>query len=279
MTLAKKILLLLLMTYTTGAFAITAPEVFNDGRRAHNLGHWHESEEIFTKFLDTWPDHHLKDQALMHRIMASARNYDTKMKKHSLELTSKMKADMQSIEKSADEQDLIELKMAIKRAESPDCPTTWKAMEKLGIAELSQVFKRGWHPDPAANPLKTLGWAHNWKRAQSTQISPELGAHIHRVEALALWQLSLSPLSVSASSDIIKQLGYWPIDSALDKAVETSFNLGCSHTRRQMALLGYNKSLVMGELAPNYEAPQLDNRWYIYLADQGINLQEAWCPR
>lgn len=279
MTLTKKILLLVLITYATGAFAITAPEVFNDGKRAHNLGHWHEAEEIFTRFLETWPDHHLKDQALMHRIMASARNYDHKMKAHSLTLTSKLKADMQSIEKTADKNDLIELKMAIMRAESPDSPLTWKKMEKLSPTELLHVFKRGWHPDPATNPVKTMGWAYNWKSAQSTQIFPELDAHINRIEALALWQLRLSPLSVSANSDIIKTWGYWPVHSALDKAIERSFNLGCPTIRREMALLGYSKSLIRGDFLRSHEEPQTRNKWYIYLADRGINLQEAWCPR
>lgn len=274
------IALLAVMTLMSGiASAITAPEVFNEGKRAFDSGRWQEANEVFDHFMETWPQDKLVNDALYYFAISSARLLDDKTSKYRNSLTDSLTATIASLSKELPEKDLAELKVAVKIAKAKTTPTTWEELSSLSSIELKHYLNRGWYPDPGKSPIEALSWIFEWTRACKSVIEPELESNIALIKARALWQIMLSPLSMSANFNILKTSGCLPVHSSFENALRIGFNKGNPVIKRELALLGYHYDcLKSGGFAKSTVSP-VKSRWYTYLAERGINLQEAWCPR
>ncbi len=274
-------LVVAILGFTAEAPAITAPEVFNDGKRAFANARWIESEECFSRFLEVWPDHRLKNEALYYRTIASIRSQPDKEQKarsHNIEVWNQ---NLQALAKEFPTRDLSELKTAINIAGSTR-PVAWSELANLSPAEMKHYLNREWHPQPNANPVQLLQWSSTWlKKHTKANLEPDLIGKISLLNSRALWQISLSPLSIQPNSDILKVCGYWPVHTSLEKELNAAFANGSPAVKREAALLGYHFDFLRtGKFVHTADKPvPTGSKWYSYLSERGIHLQEAWCPR
>lgn len=272
------LLLLSLVFCCSLGLALTPLDVFNDGRRAFDLGRWQESSEIFSRFMTTWPDHKLHYDALYYFSLASARTLHERSREYSDSLVDDLASAIGTLSIELPGKDLTELKTAVKLSRVSSMPATWSELNNLSPVELKHYLKRGWYPEPQSTPLETLCWAHTWQTQNKLAVSPDLKAEIALIKALALWKIMLSPLSLSANSDILKTWKCWPVHTSFENEVNYGFQNGTPEIRRELALLGYSYDCFKNGGFAKESAPKR-SRWYTYLSERGINLQEAWCPR
>jgi len=273
---------LLLAAFSLGSGdvgAITANEVFDQGKRSYDLGRYQEASETFSGFLATWPDHQQHYEALYYHTLASARTLPIRAQNHSSALLEEITAAIATLAVQLPEKDLTEIKVAVDIAQNPIPPTTWEKLAKLSPVSLQHYLANGWHPEPYLSPIETLQWEQTWRSNNKEAVSPELESSIALLKAKAMWQLLLSPLSFSANSDILKKWGYTPLPEHFEKVLNRGFSLANSSSKRDFALLGYhydhlrNIGLAVADRAP------LKSRWLDYLSERGINLQEVNFPR
>ncbi|MDD3147996.1 MAG: hypothetical protein PHD82_11875 [Candidatus Riflebacteria bacterium] len=274
----KSLLLLALILWCSLGYALTPLEVYTDARRAFDLGRWQESSEIFTRFMSTWPDHKLRYEALYYFSLASARTLEDRSRAYSDALVDDIASAIGTLTAELPDKDLTELQVAVKLSRDNTRPATWSEMANLTPVELKHHLAREWHPNPSHTPLETLHWEGTWKQ-NNKNAPPDLKASIALLKARALWQIMLSPLSMSANSEILKKWGCWPVNTCFEKEIDYGFRHGSAENRRELALLGYGYDCLRTVgFGKNSESP-LRGRWYAYLVERGINLQEAWCPR
>jgi hypothetical protein len=276
---AKKLTLLALALIASQALAISDSEIYSDGTRAFNHARWQEAEEIFTRFIDTWPDHILKSKALYYKTIASTRNVTNRINKSLAESATIWRDEMSRLKTELPGQDLTELQVAIDIADRHNSNPDWQSLSELKPVELKHYLQRGWHPDPAAEPMAALAWSNDWLKKYTSRLDPDLESRILLLRARSFWQLLLSPLSLSANSDILKVWKCWPVHEHLQKALERGFTTGDPELKRQIALLGYHFDFFKGRGVIGTRLANPESRWYSYLSQRGITHQEAWCPR
>jgi hypothetical protein len=260
-------------------YTITALDVFNEGRRSFDLGRWQESKETFARFMATWPEHKLKSEALYYFSLASARTLPERAREYSDCLVDEIAAAIGTLSAELPDKDLTELKVAVKLSGNRSMPVAWSELTALEPAELKHYLSRGWHPDPSATPIEMLFWETSWRKKNTSVIEPDLTAAIALLKARALWQIMLSPLSLSANSDILKTWGCWPVHTCFEKEVNQGFKYGNPDIKRELALLGYHYDCFRNGGFAKADVSPRKSRWYTYLSERGLNLQEAWCPR
>ena len=273
--------LVALLVISTSIFAITPTEVFNDGKRALSLSNWQEANEYFAKFLKTWPEHKLFNQAYYYRYLAESRYLDQQFKQEFSAKIDNLTHALKNIEKNTPELDTTELKLAIQNLKKFNTPWTGEELSKLNQADLLHCMSHNWIPNPGTHPMKTLQWITNWKRSNQEQLNTALKARLYHVQAQALWQIFLSPLPKSANTRILKSWGFWPVHRALEEALDIGFSAAAPSQKRELALLGYHFDLFChGSTLLKKQSSSLDHsRWYNYLQERGINSKEGWCPR
>ncbi len=275
----KSLLLLALILWCNLGYALTPLDVFTDARRAFDLGRWQESSELFTRFMSTWPDHKLRFEALYYFSLASARTLDDRSKAYSDSLIDDIASSIGTLTAELPDKDLTELQVAVKLSRSGTRPTTWSELTSLSAVELKHHLSRKWHPEPAETPMETLYWEFSWKQQNKQAVSPDLKASIALLKARALWQIMLSPLSMSANAPILKKWKCWPVNTCFENEIDYGFRHGTPEIRRELALLGYSYDCFRATGFGKVSDSPVRGRWYAYLAERGINLQEAWCPR
>ncbi|MBU1109588.1 MAG: hypothetical protein KKB51_23095 [Candidatus Riflebacteria bacterium] len=277
--LSKYMAILTMVLITAQACAITASEIYSDGTRAFNNARWQEAEEVLARFISTWPDHRLRPQALYFKAIASTRNLTNSINTGLASSAVTWNEELAQLEKELPGQDLTELRVAIDIANQHNEQPSWKRLATLKPVELKHYLQRGWHPDASKDPMATLAWSNDWLKKNTSTLDPDLESRIHLFRAQSYWQLMLSPLSLDANSNILKSWGCWPVHSCLEKSLNRSFSTGCADVKRQIALLGYHFDFFRDRGLLGSRPVNLKNRWYSYLSERGINLQEAWCPR
>ena len=275
----KSMALLTMVLVTAQICAITASEIYSDGTRAFNNARWQEAEEVLTRFINTWPDHHLKSQALYFKAIASTRNVTNSINTSLASSAVNWNNDFAQLKSELPGQDLTELQVAIDIANRHNEQPSWELLADLKPVELKHYLQRGWHPDAVKDPMASLAWSNNWLKKNTSPLDPDLESKIHLLRAQSYWQLILSPLSLNANSNILKLWGCWPVHSELEKSLNRGFTTGCADLKREIALLGYHFDFFRDKGLLDSRSVNLKNRWYSYLSERGINLQEAWCPR
>lgn len=278
-TVIKIALLAVIILGSEIAFAITASEVFNDGKRAFDSGRWQEASEIFDRFMVTWPEDKLKSEALYHYAISSARNLEDQTRIYRNSLVDSLASSIATLSKELPEKDLSELKVAIKLAKAETLPATWADLTLLPPTELKHYLARSWHPDPYQTPMEALYWSVTWVKNNKKPLDPELVSSIALIKARALWQIMLSPLSTAANLTILKKWQCWPVHKHFEDALRRGFGKGNPATKRELALLGYHYDCFRSGYFSKTDPSPVKSRWYTYLSERGINLQEAWCPR
>ena len=258
--------------------AVSPLEVFNDGRRAFDLGRWQEASETFSRFMTTWPDHKLHYEALYYFSLAAARTLSQRSQEYSDGLVDDLASAIGTLTVELPGKDLSELRAAVKLSRADSQPSAWSELSGLTPVELLHHLRRGWHPAPHKTPLETLHWGQTWQQQNKQGVSPDLQARIALLKAQALWQIMLSPLSMSANSDILKTWKCWPVHSYFESQLNYGFQHGTPEIKRDLALLGYNYDCFKRGGFGRAGEP-IRSRWFSYLSERGINLQEAWCPR
>lgn len=263
----------------SSAIAITPSEIFNDGKRAFNNSRWIEAEEKFETFLNTWPEHHLRYEAIYYQSISDTRSFKEKYNRLLSEKIFIWKANLEKIEKELPDKDAIELRVAIAFVEGNNTVFDWKILKELSPLDLKHYINREWYPNPSISPMKTLEWVHEWLKNNKLPIDPDLKSKLCLLQAKALWQMVLSPLSLSANSAILREWGYWPVYSHLNKVLNDGFLVASPNIKRQIALLGYHVDYFRDHDIEDSPIVVSDNHWYRYLSERGINLQESICPR
>lgn len=276
---AKHIILIVMLLTAAQISAVTSTELYNDGTRAFKNARWQEAEEILTRFIDTWPDHLLRPQALYYKAIASTRNVNGRINASLASSAETWKNELTKLKSELPGQDLSELQVAIDIANRHNEQPSWKALSDLKPAELKHYMQRGWHPDSTTDPMAALAWSNDWLKKHTSALDPDLESRMQLVRAQAFWQLLLSPLSLNANSDILKAWGCWPVHNQLEKSLNRGFITGSADLKRQIALLGYHFDFFRERGLTDTSSATSKSRWYSYLSERGINLQEAWCPR
>ena len=276
---AKIIIMLALALTTAQSFAITSSEIYSDGLRAFNNARWQEAEEIFARFIETWPDHVLKSRALYHKTLASTRNMTGLINKTLSDKSENWQQELAQLKVDLPGQDLTELQVAIDIANRLNEKPDWQILSSLKPVDLKHYLQRSWHPDAAAEPMAALAWSNEWLKKHTSRLDPDLEGRIQLIRARAFWQILLSPLSLGANSDILKVWKCWPVHEHLQKALDRGFTTGDPEIKEQIALLGYHFDFFKerGLIGTSSTSPK--SRWYSYLSERGINHQEAWCPK
>ena len=269
-----------LLALAASAFCSTSEEVFNQAHRSYELGKYIEADEVFTRFLQGWPDHENADKARYLRLISRSRTIESRIEKDVKNVHQSLEQEYSALNKKFSDKELAEARLAVEYVQNGAKPYSWALLSNIPEEQLNIVLARGWHPEPGTQPIKVLEFVQSAERNNKNHSNSQLAARIQYLKALALWQLVLSPLAAEANSDIIKAWNDWPVHNALDKALRIGFNLGNSDIKKKVALLGLHfdcfrhKEALHGRLAGS-----LKSRWFSYLSDRGINLQEAWCPR
>lgn len=280
MNITKKFMvLLLMMLISVQGSAITSTELYSDATRAFNNARWQEAEEIFTRLISTWPDHLLKAKAMYYKAIASTRNVTERANASIAENAITWKAELEQLKAELPGQDLTELQVAIDIANRHNEKPQWQALSDLKPVELKHYLQRDWHPDAAGDPMATLAWSNSWLKKHKANLDPDLEGRIQLLRAQAFWQLALSPLSLRANSNILKTWECWPVHTRLEESLKRGFETGSPDIKRQIALLGYHFDHFRERGLADTGFADLKSRWYSYLSERGINLQEAWCPR
>ncbi|PKL45236.1 MAG: hypothetical protein CVV41_03855 [Candidatus Riflebacteria bacterium HGW-Riflebacteria-1] len=276
---AKLMILAIMLLMAVQSAAVTSTELYNDGTRAFNNARWQEAEEVLTRFIDTWPDHLLRPQALYYKAIASTRNVTGRINSSLASSAEQWKSELAQLKNDLPGKDLSELQVAIDIANRHNEQPSWQALSDLKPVNLKHYLQRGWHPDSAAEPMAALSWSNDWLKKHTSTLDPDLESRIQLIRARAFWQLLLSPLSLNANSDILKTWGCWPVHNQLEKSLNRGFSTGSAEIKRHIALLGYHFDFFRERGVTGTSSATSKSRWYSYLSERGINLQEAWCPR
>lgn len=258
--------------------AITPSEVFNDGLRAFNNARYLEAEEIFQRFIETWPSNKLADDAIYYSSIACVRSLKARRQNAVSDKLTEIENNMITIAKQNPETDLNELKVALSIAEDWQKPKAWQQLAALSPTELKHYVNRSWYPSPSKNPMQTLSWLKDWQSKNGAAIDPNLSSRLSLIEAQALWKLILSPLASHENSKELKTLGYENIYSAFEGSLKKGFAAAEPAVKRQFALLGYHFDVLKQNGLPQNFAPNTKSRWYNYLRERGLALREAYCP-
>lgn len=267
------------LLFSGAAYAITAPELFNDGKKAFNNGRWQECEESMIRLSNTFPEHLLASEARYYQTLASTRNFQTVQKQNLNNAALKWKQELDALKKDFPKKDFSELEIAISIAEKQS-PVTWEQLKDLSPIQLKHCLNRNWHPEPEESPIEAIKWSHEWlKKHTPNSIEPWLLSKISLVQSKAMWKILLSPLSMNANSDILKVCECWPVHIRLEQTLKTGFESGDPETKREIALLGYHYDYFRLRGVVRSDLPTLKSRWLTYLTERGLNHQEAWIPR
>lgn len=267
---------LLLVLACTAAWGITPGELFEDGKRAFNLGRWSEAREAFRSFEIGWPSHPLIERALLYQTLAEIRGENDSQLQERRDRLASYSGRLSRLRDSLPEEDLSELEAAIEllqasfgmgRLASP------AAVLRLEPKLLKHLLDRGWFPAPADQPIETLRWIAGYRATGPTIRELPLQAALELMQARALWQLYLSPLPRREFMPILKAWKFWPVSDALRRSLQKAFAVGDLTVKRHVALIG-----VSLDSLERIDRQADDSYWYRYLKDRGIHSMEAWCP-
>ncbi|GAB4279426.1 MAG: hypothetical protein Kow0029_23290 [Candidatus Rifleibacteriota bacterium] len=244
------------------------------------MGNFAEAEEIFSTFIKTWPEHKLIEKAKYLRTLSQAKTLDYKVETYRKSLIDNLKAAENELSPDYKAKDKLEIYLTINESFNYQSHQRWDEMKQMSDEALLTLLRRGWFPDPALNPIKTLEFVNYRESMCKKNTIAELKARLGLIKATALWQIFLSPLSLSANARILKTWGDWPVHNALIKALNDGFNFGNVDIKKKVALIGYHYDYFRDkDSCANNKPSDLKSRWFTYLSERGINLQEAWCPR
>lgn len=268
--------MVLLFLLSLPVWGITPGEVFEDGKRAFNLGRWQEARDSFRAFEIAWPTHALVDRALMYQTLAEIRGEKEFQLQDRRDQLASYSNRLQILRDKLPDEDLVELEAAIElmqatigegRLASPG------AVLRLEPKLLMHLLDRGWFPAPADQPIETLRWIASYRDHFKTLKDLPLLAALEMMQARALWQLYLSPLPRQGFVTILKAWKLWPVSDALRRSLQKAFSIGDLTVKRQAALIG-----VSLESLERIDRRADESYWYRYLNDRGIHSMEAWCP-
>jgi|GEM_PF-780091 len=277
---AKKIRMIIIIIIVGSFFplisrAITPNEVFEDGRREFNLGHWKEAQANFARLIETWPQNSLAVKALYFRTLSELRD---EMLPDEQEVKNRI-ASLTFIEKRLSESlstdELLEIRMDLEklRAKYYGENATKTAIIDLPPEKLLHSIRRGWITSPKLDPYGTLKWIREWHEKHPKGYVGQLGATLSLMQAKALWMFRISPLPTNAFSSILRTWGYWPLDKAIGRSLKAAFRDGDPDTKRDAALLG-----LCSDHLKNVQFSREGSEWMRYLRERGIHFSEAWCP-
>ncbi len=255
--------------------AITPEEVFQDGRRAFDLGHWQEAKEHFAHFLHAWPTHTLTPRALLMETLADIRSGKAVTEKAEADRLAEWSARYRTLREKFDEPELSELALVVQGREDAALAGSSSALLELPPDRLAHLLDRGLVKPPAADPEETLRWIHGWRQKFDRRCPAELRGRLALWRSKALWEVWLSPLASRALTATLRQWGEWPVEKALQRSLRQAFQEGDPAVKREAALLGVSVEAFAGVRLPVNPASD----WLVYLKSRGIHEQEAWCPR
>ncbi|NLI77461.1 MAG: hypothetical protein GX442_13595 [Candidatus Riflebacteria bacterium] len=255
--------------------AITPEEVFQDGRRAFDLGHWQEAREHFSHFNHAWPTHTLGPRALLMETLADIRSGKNLAEKAEAERLAEWSARYRVLREKFDAPELSELALVIQGREDAPLAASASALLDFPPDRLAHLLDRGLVKPPAVDPMETLRWIHGWRQKFDRRCPAELRGRLALWRSKALWEIWLSPLPSRSLAAQLQKIAGWPVEKALQRSLREAFQEGDPAVKRESALLGLSVEAFAGVRLP--VDPSSD--WMTYLNSRGIHEQEAWCPR
>jgi len=256
--------------------AITPGEVFEDGKRAFNLGKWQEARDSFRAFEIAWPTHALVDRALMYLTLAEIRGERDFIQQERRDQLASYSNRLVRLKDKLPDEDLTEIEAAIELLQASFGEgklASPAAVLRLEPKLLKHFLDRGWFPAPADRPIETLRWIALYRDQFPNLKDLPLLAALELKQARALWQVYLSPLPRQGFVAILKGWKLWPVSDALRRSLQKAFSIGDLTVKREAALIG-----VSLESLERIDRRADDSYWYRYLSDRGIHSTEAWCP-
>jgi hypothetical protein len=273
------VVLSIIFSGITSCYGVTPTELFNDAQRAFSLGHWQESRDMFDRFLETWPDHKLKFEALYKRTLSDTRNENEETKRLKSKKLEEWQKNLEILKDEMPNRDYAEIEIALKSESFSHKDWSSSDFSTISPDRLLHMINRGFAPSPFEYPMRTLEWIKDWRNGFKQSVKPALEAQLSYLQALALWQILLSPLPKQNNNSILKTWGYWPVHKAFEEALDRGFSKGSPSLKRELALLGYHYEYFSHNFLSSKNEEPLRNKWYTYLSARGINPREAWCPR
>lgn len=268
--------LLFVLFCSVSTFGITPGEIYEDGRRAFNLGHWEECHAKLSDLFEIWPENPMKDRALFMMTVSDIRRQHTSESERKKCLLASWTAALEKLRSAMPEDDLVELQTTIECHEPISATaSSVTALGDIAPERLLHLIKRGVIFTPRAEPLKTLEWIYAWRRNHTNGAVGLLDGLLHLRVCKALWQFYLSPIAASENTAILEKLEFWPVNEALRKTLDSAFSAGDLDVKREAALLGVSFEYLDGK---NHLISEKPSKWIRYLHERGIDKSEAWCP-
>lgn len=257
------------------AQAVTPEEVFQDGRRAFDLGYWQEAKEHFSHFNHAWPTHTLAPRALLMETLSDIRTGHALAEKAEAERLAEWTARYRILREKFDEPELSELALVLQERADAPLAASLSALLDFPPDRLAHLLDRGLVKPPAIDPMETLRWIHGWRQKFDRRCPAELRGRLALWRSKALWEVWLSPLPSRSLAAHLKKIDGWPVERALQRSLRQAFQEGDPGVKREAALLGVSVEAFAGVKLPVDPASD----WMSYLKSRGIHEQEAWCPR
>ncbi|RCK80998.1 MAG: hypothetical protein OZSIB_2375 [Candidatus Ozemobacter sibiricus] len=270
-------ILAVVLAGTSSCAGITPEEVFQDGRRAFALGHWREAREHFDRFTHSWPDHGLAVEAQLLAALSAFRSRPQDRDQEEADHLSRLTARYQALKDKVSASELTELAVAVEEPALRQKAASASQLLQLAPPALNHLLQRGLIPEPSTDPIGTLQWIQSWKKTHEAASPATLRGMLDLWQARALWAIRLSPLAAEAHAERLRQLGCWPLDSALARFVRSAFQQGNPDVKRQAALLGI--SALGGDARRHRKGRPGPSEYLAYLRERGTFFEEAWCPR
>ncbi|MBF0544882.1 MAG: hypothetical protein HQM08_10635 [Candidatus Riflebacteria bacterium] len=272
----KRIILLLFFSFMAlQCSALNPREVFDAGKRAFELGNWREAEQFFSRFLKTWPENPLVNDADYFLNLSAIRlnpdQTEDKLKKIA-SLSEKIKLFKAKLPETADLSEMQADVDFLKMETGTASPTKINFLQ-LSPETLLHFFDRGWLPPEGKDPISLLSWLQNWSKSRDFSNFSNLRSKIALLSSKALFMIFISPLANDSLEEKLKKLDFWPIQKAIRDNLKIAYDLGDLEVKRNTALLG-----VSFEYLKNERKGSKFQFWQNYLYERGLSSQDAWCP-
>jgi len=264
---------------TTRVGGITPEEVFQDGRRAFELGHWAEAKEHFYLFGQSWPSHPLVVQALLLESLSELRARPAEDTLAKADRLASLSVRLKLFREKLPGQELSELETALQvETSGASLLATGTGILAFPPKKLDHLLNRNLIQNPSQDPIGTLSWIRQWRRRYPSGYPAGLVGKLEMMRSKALWILLLSPLPARKSSAILKTWGAWPLGVALNRSLNKAFQDGSLDVKREASVLGVSVDWILKNRKEN-QGLQEDSKWMRYLRERGIHEAEAWVPR
>ncbi|MBF0408044.1 MAG: hypothetical protein HQM10_11855 [Candidatus Riflebacteria bacterium] len=272
---------LLFFTSASISFALNSKEMFDNGKRAFDMGRFREAELFFGQFIKTWPSHARVDEADYFRNLSLSRFKPDETESRITRIASLTERLNYYKTKLPESADLSELQAELEFlnlqtgsiASASLASYTSTDFLSLSPSYLLHFIDRGWVPPTAKDPWKLLNWLHKWHIKNDLKYHPKLDSKIAFLKAKCLFRIFVAPLVRKSLAEKLSNMQMFPIHTALRTNLKTAFEKGDHSTKRKSALLGISlESLLNNEYGSEYRF------WFSYLKQRGQNDSDAWCP-